>query len=65
MWRNMSMTAYDLMGDVHMVLRVTEQDGKEDPLVVSCEVRDTMPGTGEPDAREWARDVLVALLEDL
>jgi hypothetical protein len=61
----MTVTAYDVMGDVHLVLRVTEQDGKGAPLTCPCEILDTVRGSGEPDVREWARDALVALLEDL
>lgn len=65
MWRTMHVHAYDVMGDVQLILRVTEEEGPAFPLVVTCEIHDLMGGVGEDDPREWARDALLTLLEDL
>lgn len=65
MWRTMNVHAYDVMGDVQLILRVTEQEGPDNPLIVTCEIHDLMRGVGEDDVREWARDALLTLLEDL
>lgn len=65
MWRTMNVHAYDVMGDVQLILRVTEQEGPNSPLIVTCEIHDLMRGVGEDDVREWARDALLTLLEDL
>lgn len=59
-------TAYDVMDRV-MVATVVLQ-AEELPQVsqqVVWRSTTTVPGTGESDPREWARDALIAALESL
>lgn len=58
--------AFDAVGAVHAHLSVRAYD--DDPAVSSSIVfacTTTFLGTGETDPTEWARDVLVGLLEDI
>lgn len=58
------LTAYDAIDQVHAVVQVyedgTPSKAERDP-VVTTSVR--VQGTGENDAAEWLRDVLIAVLE--
>jgi hypothetical protein len=59
-------TAYDVMDQIHIAAFVT---GSTPPLGERPEpllrVLATMPGEGQTEPREWLRDTLVALLEEV
>lgn len=59
-------TAYDVMHQVQVTLVVYSNDGAEEghysPVL---SITDTIEGQGEGDAREWARDALLAIMERL
>lgn len=61
----MRVTAYDVMDQIHVaiVLEGSGDWGAEEHtrLVVAADC----PGSGEPDPRAWARDALVAAIENL
>jgi hypothetical protein len=66
MWRDISLNAYDVLDEVHVVMRVFTANGF--PGAAPAEVftcATTFSGKGEEDAREWARDALTAMLEEL
>lgn len=66
MWYVATINAYDALDRVVVaaVVRATA-GGVGDPIedVVQCVA--TIDGVGEDDPREWLRDALVGLLEDL
>lgn len=58
--------AYDLLDTVYATAVVRRYEGTgagESDSVFACTT--TVQGTGETDPREWLRDALVALLEDV
>lgn len=62
----LSVSAFDVLDQIHYSVSCRELDpdaaeGKGWQMLASG----TIQGTGETDHREWARDVLVACLEDL
>jgi len=61
-----SLDAYDVMDQVFITLRVrcTTPDRTE-AIETLLHSSTTIPGTGETDPREWARDALVGALEAL
>jgi hypothetical protein len=66
MWRDISLHAYDVLDEVHVVLRIYTADGY--PGAASATVHTcatTFSGKGEEDPRDWARDALTAMLEEL
>lgn len=59
-------TAYDVMDFVHVqVALYGSQDEPGDPTGLLGTSTTTVQGTGESDQWQWARDALVAALEDL
>jgi hypothetical protein len=66
MWIHATVTAYDLLDSVHVVanVRVSPDAASDDPPPALTIVT-SVPGEGQTDAREWLRDALIALLEDL
>lgn len=60
------LTAFDMLDQVHIVLGVFQSDGlSEVPHTLVAQRVLTVRGTGESDPFQWARDALVAALEDL
>ena len=58
--------AYDIMDQVSCTLSVRSLPGTpEDRPVTVAHMSTTVPGVGESDPTEWARDALVAMLEAL
>lgn len=62
---HLQMNAYDCLGTIQVVINVVDLD-----LPAECEGRHLriafhLMGTGEDDLREWARDALVAGVEEL
>lgn len=61
-----SVSAYDALEDVHINAVVRQAgDDLESPVTSVLHQQCVVRGTGELDPREWLRDALVALLEDL
>lgn len=60
------MTAFDMMDQIHVALVVMQTSDAPD-LTTRAVVKSTttVRSTGESDPSEWARDALVAALEDL
>jgi len=54
-----------MLGHVHVSAEVRQQESGDEPSTVVLHVNSTVEGTGETDPREWLRDALVALLEEL
>lgn len=66
MWFSASLFAYDALGQVCINGRVYGDDGlgeRQMHELLSCAA--TVSGSGEDDPREWLRDALIALLEEL
>jgi hypothetical protein len=60
------MTAFDMLDQVHVALVVFATDDYPGaPTVRVVQSSTTVQGTGESDPYQWARDALVACLEDL
>lgn len=59
-------TAYDVMGQVHIGGALFSQDSLS-PVTATpvLHFATDVAGVGEPDPAEWLRDALVALLESL
>ena len=60
------LSAYDCLD--HVVVSSVVRQTADTPGSLSVPVirtATTVPGVGEPDPREWARDALVAMLEAL
>lgn len=66
MWYVATLNAYDALDRVvvAVVLRATA-GGVGDPIENVVEHVTTIPGVGEDDPRQWLRDALVGMLEDL
>ena len=66
MWYVTTINAYDALDRVVVaaVVRATA-GGVGDPIVECFQHVTTVEGVGEDDPREWLRDALVALLEDI
>lgn len=58
-------TAYDMLDQVHLTVRLFRYDGLESAGSLVLQESTTIRGTGEDDPREWLRDALVALLESI
>ena len=59
-------SAYDVMDMVHVAVVIRGSiEGAEEGVEWYPLAATSVAGTGEDDAREWARDALVALLEAL
>lgn len=62
----MIVTAYDVMDQVHVVVRATSQEEMlSDDHSWALLVGESFPGTGEPDQRKWVRDALMYAAEAL
>ena len=60
------MTAFDMLDQVHIALVVfATDDAPGSSTVRVVQHSTTVQGTGESDPFQWARDALVACLEDL
>jgi len=56
--------AYDVMDEVWITIQMKETNSLTTPIAeMVWSVSDQISGTGESDPLQWARDVLVALLE--
>ena len=66
MWYQATVYAYDVMDAVYITAEVRSSEGTtEGPIASVLRATTTISGVGEPDAREWLVDVLVALLESV
>ena len=65
MWYTAHLAAYDVLDRVHVVLTVHGQEHKDEPASEIARIARTFNGEGEDDPWQWARDVLVAVLEAL
>lgn len=66
MWFSASLHAHDVMDQVTITARVWGDAGLGERQMqeqLSCAA--TVPGSGEDDPRQWLKDALVALLEEL
>lgn len=64
MWYSATVHAYDVLGRVQIVVRVFGDGGDgEEQMVEQLSCATTIDGVGEPEAREWLRDALVAAIE--
>lgn len=62
----MTVRAFDVMGEVFVGVSLRGTENQIDaPTVEVLRLQTFVVGTGEPDPREWARDALVAALEEL
>lgn len=66
MWRNATITAYDVLSDVWVHATCTTRWGfgehpEQRTITANVQVR----GSGEEDDRTWLRDALIALAETL
>lgn len=60
------LTAFDMLDQVHVALVIVEaSDTHQVSMQVVHRSVSTVQGTGESDPLQWARDALVAALEDL
>ena len=60
------LTAFDMLDRVHIAVALYTQEGRVDrPSELVGTRALTVLGTGESDPWQWARDALVAALEDL
>ena len=66
MWYIATFNAYDALDRVVLAgtVRATA-GGTGDPIEPVLQLVTTIPGVGEDDPREWLRDALIGLLEDL
>lgn len=66
MWYVTTINAYDALDRVVVaaVVRATA-GGTGDPILDVFQHVTTVQGAGEDDPREWLRDALIALLEDI
>lgn len=59
-------TAYDVMDQVHVVVRATSQEEMlSDDHSWTLLVSESFAGTGESDQRKWVRDALMYAAEAL
>lgn len=62
----MHLVAFDMLDQVHLALTVRDTSLEyPEQRESAVNVVDDVQGVGESDPRQWARDVLVAMLEDL
>lgn len=62
----MKVSAYDVMDQVQVVVRVVcQEDWEEGVPEWETLVVTRIPGTGTADRREWVQDALIAALEAL
>jgi len=61
----MDIHAYDVMTDVTIAARVIDASNSSDTYRTVFSTVLCMPGTGEDDPRQWLRDALIYLLEEL
>jgi hypothetical protein len=54
-----------MLGLVHVSAEVRQQEHDDEPSSVVLHLNTTVQGEGQTDAREWLRDALVALLEEI
>lgn len=66
MWITADIHAYDVMDQVWITARVRSlEPDRSGPTTLLLEVTTSILGEGETDPRQWLRDVLVGLLEDV
>lgn len=59
-------TAYDMLDQIHITAALQSREGFSNETVTTVHrFTTTLAGTGEQDARRWAGDALIALLETL
>lgn len=58
--------AYDVLDTIWFSAMVTETESfNKGPAITVVHIADQIAGQGESDPREWLRDVLLAILEDI
>lgn len=65
MFTQASVHAFDMLGHVHVSAIIRQTELQDEASNVVLELRSTFGGCGETDPREWLRDALVALLEEV
>lgn len=66
MQRQLRVTAYDCLDQVAIVVQLQETENADGTGTMwSTIVQDRIPSTGEPDRIEWARDIVIAIVEAL
>jgi len=65
MFTQASVHSFDMFGLVHVSAEVRQQEHDDEPSSVVLHLNTTVQGEGQTDAREWLRDALVALLEEI
>ena len=59
------LTAYSMMGQIHVSYRVLEFTPVEEPNCTLLQETTDVPDDGETDPREYLREALIASLESL